>query len=681
MTLIRFNESSSNNSTKMQFDEKERSAPSPANGGCAPAAATPSDDEAAAAAPGADQQEEKKEDGELPNSEGVDGNAVDVVAKKKKKKGSSSSTKKSDGGSSSKKKKKKKTSSKKDEKNDGKKHSSRGSSKKKSAAGTGGSSVAAGDEDAAGRHDSELKEELEEEEEEEEELLIGQGLVVAPGNGLGGGDVNFARSRDGDGELRDLIAKRRAKEGILGEDEEELVIGQGVLAPGNGGREDGADFPSFDDSGRELCALIAEKHQWMYRNSAAAEDPQTPPSPTSGEISPGSPPAAAAAAAATTTAARRSLSSLSPASKKKKSVRTSGVSQVTPNSSSRRMMKDLSGRKGAGFELHNDDDDDGDDIGKDTWKRGASGSYSVATTPAARWRSSATVPGAVRVEGIGSSCRSEDDPVHIRSTEDIAADEAAAEAAAVAAAAGDTMNKEDMSYQDTTETTDVADDPTERYLAPGDAKILAVANVIEEVDEELGMGVEFDPDAKPSPMYRTPRFRLYASMAFLVIVAVAIGAAVGGTVGRKDYGATGTAAPTTFRETIGIQDEVVKAVGSKVLEGVDSPYRKALDWTMNDDPMQLTANSSNLLQRYIAAYLYFATTVGGPWSGPWTSCNPPKDPWSGSVVCIFKKLVDTFTMEYEDITTNAWLTNSSECTWAGVSCDENGQILKVDLRK
>jgi len=206
---------------------------------------------------------------------------------------------------------------------------------------------------------------------------------------------------------------------------------------------------------------------------------------------------------------------------------------------------------------------------------------------------------------------------------------------------------------------------------------LAVAVAVEEDDydeyDDDGMfipsAVEYDPDAKP-PMYRNRRFRLYGLLAVIVVVLVAIGAAVGGTVGKKDDGDEGdtapTAAPTAYRESLGIEAQIVRVVGTEVLEDPESPYARALNWITWDDPMQITPEATNFVQRFTAAYWYFATTE----DGPWRTCNPPDDPWSGETDCVFDQMISLFPLEFEQVPWSRWLSNTSECNWAALICDD-----------
>lgn len=244
--------------------------------------------------------------------------------------------------------------------------------------------------------------------------------------------------------------------------------------------------------------------------------------------------------------------------------------------------------------------------------------------------------------------------------------------------------------------------PLDRFLAPEGAAIVAVARQVygDDYEEEggqqpngpgqprhgrgrnLATAVKYHPNAKDSRgssswlwCKDSRRLRLYALLAFAAMLAVVIGAAVGTTLCRKDEQAPpATPAPTSYRESLGIRERIESVVGSEAIAAPNSPYAKALDWIMFDDPMQLEPDGSppNLVQRYIAAYFYFATTTDGPWRG----CE---DPWrsGGETSSCVPNGTDISTLKSEA----AWLSNATECKWVGVRCDERGQITKVLLCK
>ena len=205
---------------------------------------------------------------------------------------------------------------------------------------------------------------------------------------------------------------------------------------------------------------------------------------------------------------------------------------------------------------------------------------------------------------------------------------------------------------------------------------LAVAHAVEEEEEDafIPSAVEFDPDAKP-PMYRNRRFRLYAFLGIFVLVAVGIGAAVGITAGKDDEYTGPTSAPTSYRESLGIRAQVERIAGIEETEDENSPYHKALEWIIYEDPMQLEPDAPNFMQRYVMAYFYYATTVGGPWR----SCNPPQT--GEDAFCNFQKLINAFPPMYKETSWTRWLSGQNECEWAGIFCDDEKQVRAIELSK
>jgi len=216
---------------------------------------------------------------------------------------------------------------------------------------------------------------------------------------------------------------------------------------------------------------------------------------------------------------------------------------------------------------------------------------------------------------------------------------------------------------------------------------LAVAMPVEEDDEDafLPSAVEYDPDAKPmiKDDGRRRRFWLYGSLAIFIVIAAIIGGSVGGSLAKKNDHSNlpvQTLPPSSPREGLGIQSLVSDVVGGQMLIDPSSPYSKALNWITFDDPQQLTPDAPNFVQRYLAAYLYFATTT----DGPWTSCGPPtnaSDMSPNNEHCTWQYLAQFNPPAYNTPTAIRWLTNYSECDWAGLDCDSHGQVIQIDLRK
>jgi hypothetical protein len=143
-----------------------------------------------------------------------------------------------------------------------------------------------------------------------------------------------------------------------------------------------------------------------------------------------------------------------------------------------------------------------------------------------------------------------------------------------------------------------------------------------------------------------------------------------------------------YREALGILQEIQALVGRDELEMPESPYAKALEWILHHDPMQLVPtrssigsgggvdddddsnnnnNNSHLVQRCIMTYLYYATTANGPWS----TCNPPVVDSQESEFCYFE----------DDMPNTRWLSSVHECYFAGVACNDQMQVIRLELGK
>ena len=109
-----------------------------------------------------------------------------------------------------------------------------------------------------------------------------------------------------------------------------------------------------------------------------------------------------------------------------------------------------------------------------------------------------------------------------------------------------------------------------------------------------------------------------------------------------------TTSTTRLRDETLIEEDLEASVlsrGVKFSELAETDSRKlALDWLLHDDEMQLDVPDLNLHQRYILALLAF---------------NSGSD---------FRSFVD-------------WLSETDECVWEGVTCDANGEVIKLELGK
>jgi hypothetical protein len=207
----------------------------------------------------------------------------------------------------------------------------------------------------------------------------------------------------------------------------------------------------------------------------------------------------------------------------------------------------------------------------------------------------------------------------------------------------------------------------------GDRLAVAIAVKEDEDDVFIPAAVEYDPDAKP-PIYKNRRFRLYGLLACTLLVVVVAG--VVGLLAQKDLPVLvyePTLAPTSLRYTLGIQEQLELVVGSEKLNDPKSAQYRAKEWIINDDPMQLSPNDANLMQRFLLAVFYFKTHE----EGDWLSCNAPDE--DSDDFCFYQKLVGVFPTEYRGVAWYRWLSGNHECMWAGIFCDEFDQLRSLDL--
>jgi hypothetical protein len=186
------------------------------------------------------------------------------------------------------------------------------------------------------------------------------------------------------------------------------------------------------------------------------------------------------------------------------------------------------------------------------------------------------------------------------------------------------------------------------------------------------VATSYDPDAKPVPVHKTKRFLVsFVIAAIIMVIAVAAILAVVLLTADEE-----TVEATSPRATLGIRESIETLIGDEQLESLESPYSKALDWLIYQDPMEVVPQDSNFFQRYMIAYLYFATTV----TGPWRSCNPPVG--LEQVSCYFAEPEPRiYPPSFTKVGANRWLTSVHECKFAGIVCDNERRILELHLSK
>jgi hypothetical protein len=205
---------------------------------------------------------------------------------------------------------------------------------------------------------------------------------------------------------------------------------------------------------------------------------------------------------------------------------------------------------------------------------------------------------------------------------------------------------------------------------------LAIAINVDECPE-IPSAIQYDPNAKPF-LYATRRFFLFSCMMLTVVITGTIGVFIG-IIYIQNAGAH----TFPYDRTLSVRKSIELFISKEQLDDVASPYQKALSWITFIDPLALRHDDAKLAQRYVASYLYFATSSEQPWK---TGCAPNLNDISAmDDRCQFLKIfatVDDFKV-YESIEESAfrWLSGSDECDWAGVKCDQSLQIRSVDLSR
>jgi hypothetical protein len=220
----------------------------------------------------------------------------------------------------------------------------------------------------------------------------------------------------------------------------------------------------------------------------------------------------------------------------------------------------------------------------------------------------------------------------------------------------------------------LSDDFLEYDIIDGSPSELAVALPVDNDDNDdtkLPSAVQYDPNMKPF-LFTTRRYYL---LIYLLIIA-AINGAVGGYIGMISIQQT---KDEQYTRLMTIRAHVECSVTKEQLDDKTSPYYKAFDWITFHDPKAYAPDSPNLVQRYFVVYLYFATSTQRPWG---TDCAPAKHiniTTGCSYTMITQKDDEDVYDELVKFTAERWLSDTNVCQWAGIGCDDAGQIQKIDL--
>jgi hypothetical protein len=218
---------------------------------------------------------------------------------------------------------------------------------------------------------------------------------------------------------------------------------------------------------------------------------------------------------------------------------------------------------------------------------------------------------------------------------------------------------------------------------------LAVATAIEDDEDDnkfLATALEYHPDARP-PIYKNRRFQMYMGVGCCILLVTIVIAIVGTTVLGNDGGrviretneptSAPTMSPTTSevgRYTVFFAEQV-----SELVYSPDTSHSLALQWIMNEDPLQLDIDSARILQRYLMAFFYYSTSNNT--LSPWRSCAPAVEGEDDS--CVFLEFtlspLNESVVYVEQPGKKRWLSGTHECEWEGIVCLGGDDVLGIEI--
>jgi hypothetical protein len=216
----------------------------------------------------------------------------------------------------------------------------------------------------------------------------------------------------------------------------------------------------------------------------------------------------------------------------------------------------------------------------------------------------------------------------------------------------------------------------------------AVAIEDDEHDNKfLAAAIEYeDPDSKPS-LYKNRRFRVYMGVGCCILLMAIVMAIVGTTVLGDDGDVIletnePTSAPTMSPTTTerGRNSAFFAEHVSELVLTPDTSHDLALQWIMDEDPLQLDINSTRILQRYMMVFFYYSTSNNG--NAQWRSCGPAVEGEDDSCVLLEFTRQDDNSIAYVEKPGKArWLSGTHECEWEGILCLGGDNVLGIHIRE
>jgi Leucine-rich repeat (LRR) protein len=242
---------------------------------------------------------------------------------------------------------------------------------------------------------------------------------------------------------------------------------------------------------------------------------------------------------------------------------------------------------------------------------------------------------------------------------------------------------------------------------------LAIAVPVDEKKEydSFVEAKEYNPHEKLK-VYQRRSFQAFLALFCLLAIGGAVGGAVAARNRKRNHAIViiatpaPTAAPTVAPTSIDqprFRAFLDASMAPNLRDFSPNAYELALGWladmnhSLNRQPEYDDENDDALLleQRFVLAWLWYHTTKNG--EEPWLSCNPPNASSSSSSsllgdedennndTCVFQNHTgvsdDGSQVFYQQDNATRWLSNTHECTWPGIYCNETtGVVWAISLR-
>lgn len=106
----------------------------------------------------------------------------------------------------------------------------------------------------------------------------------------------------------------------------------------------------------------------------------------------------------------------------------------------------------------------------------------------------------------------------------------------------------------------------------------------------------------------------------------------------------------------------------------NTPQNQAFTWISELDTRKVCPGDDMLVQRYTLAVFYYST-----FGNRWVQCAAPSD--FDDENAIAEANANCLLTVIPGSGTDAWLTPSDECQWAGAVCDDSGNVERLDIGK